>query len=56
MAQGASGDKRGTKTGVRVQTASKAEVRKAGFRPATQIEGEKEERNQTYFSFILYRP
>jgi hypothetical protein len=29
----------GTKIGVRLQTASKAEVRSAGFRPAPQIEG-----------------
>jgi hypothetical protein len=40
----------GTKTGVRVQTASKPEVRKAGFRPAPQIEeeeeGEEEEKNK----------
>jgi hypothetical protein len=32
----------GTKTGIRVQKASKAEVRWAGFPPAPQI-GEKEE-------------
>jgi hypothetical protein len=32
-----------TKTGVRVQTASKAEVRSAGFPPASQIEEEEEE-------------
>jgi hypothetical protein len=32
-----------TKTGVRVQTASKAEVRSAGFPPAPQIEVEEEE-------------
>jgi hypothetical protein len=33
----------GTKTGVRVQTASKAEVRYAGFPPAPQIQEEEEE-------------
>jgi hypothetical protein len=36
----------GTKTGVRVQTASKAEVRQAGFRPAPQIEEEEEDKQK----------
>jgi hypothetical protein len=37
---------RGTKTGVRVQTASKAEVRYSGFRPAPQTEEEEEEEEE----------
>jgi hypothetical protein len=34
----ASGDERGTKTGFRVQTVSKAEMREAGFPPSPKIE------------------
>jgi hypothetical protein len=36
----------GNKTGVRVQTALKAEVREAGFRPAPQIEEEEKEEEE----------
>jgi hypothetical protein len=36
----------GTKIWVRVQTASKAEERKAGFLPAPQIEEEEEEEEE----------
>jgi hypothetical protein len=50
-----SGDERGRKTRVRVQTASKAEVREAGFPPAPHIE-EEEDKSLTRQTVLSAHP